>query len=161
MSLPVSLRSARLLVVDDVREILPLFASAAARCRTARFDVVATADPREALRLAGAEAFDVVIADYRMPCADGLDVLAAARRRNPEGLRVLASGFREATLPATRMEAARPHRFLEKPIERGELAIFLERLLAESPPWAPAPREPPRGRYFPATMRRTSPSTIS
>ncbi len=125
---------ARMLVVDDVQEIFPLFEGAAAGCRSARLSVTTMDDSRAAARLLAETTFDLVVADYRMPHLDGLDLLAAARRRHPDGLRVLASGFREATLPARKVELARPHRFLQKPIARGELAIFLDRLLARSAP---------------------------
>src|SRR5581483_10055808 len=118
---------ARMLVVDDVQEIFPLFEGAAAGCRSARLSVTTMDDSRAAARLLAETTFDLVVADYRMPHLDGLDLLAA-------GLRVLASGFREATLPARKVELARPHRFLQKPIARGELAIFLDRLLARSAP---------------------------
>jgi CheY-like chemotaxis protein len=124
-------RRARLLAVDDVRETLRIFERAAARCRVVQFDVALVQDPWEALKRATGEDFDVVIVDYRMPRVDGLDVLAAARARNPEGLRLLTTSLHEASFPARRMEAARPHRCLEKPIERGELAVILERLILE------------------------------
>lgn len=137
---------ARMLVVDDIPEILPLFETAAAACRVARLGTLALDDSCEAARIVGEEPFDVVIADYRMPRLDGLDVLAAARLRHPEGVRVLTSGFHEPRLPARKMAAARPHRYLQKPVTGRELTIFLEQLLAA---------------HFPATMRITSPSCTS
>ena len=46
-------------------------------------DVVHTADGKEAIRLLGERSFDCVITDVRLPGADGLEVLRAAKRARP------------------------------------------------------------------------------
>ena len=70
-------RRGSLLLVDDNemnRDAL------SRRLRQRGFDVTVAADGHEALALAGASAFDLVLLDVEMPGLSGLDVLAALRR---------------------------------------------------------------------------------
>ena len=49
-----------------------------------RYDVTTAADGARALALIAASDFDVVVSDIRMPGADGLEVLRAARAHDPD-----------------------------------------------------------------------------
>ena len=66
----------RLLIVDDdadLRQSLSLLV------REAGYEVVAEADPEEALRRAIAEEFDLILCDVKMPRMDGLAFLRRYR----------------------------------------------------------------------------------
>jgi CheY-like chemotaxis protein len=71
----------RILVVEDDPEAA-LFAVHVLATR-GRFEVVHTADPAEALRLATDEHWDLVLTDLDMPGMTGLELLAALRQVAP------------------------------------------------------------------------------
>jgi len=118
---------ARVLVVDDepklgrvVQEMLELDGHAVER---------AAGGPEALVRLAAA-AFDVVVTDLRMPGADGLAVLRAARGRPspPEVIVVTAYGTAESAVEAMKAGAAD---YVTKPFSMDELRLRVRRLAAQ------------------------------
>jgi DNA-binding NtrC family response regulator len=116
---------ARVLVADDkenfvklIRLILP----------EDRFDVTSASDGARALALLGADDFDVVVSDIRMPGADGMAVLHEARARDPDVEVVLMTAY--ASVPAA-VDAMRQGAFdyLAKPFEPDEALLVVERAL--------------------------------
>jgi DNA-binding NtrC family response regulator len=115
---------ARVLVVDDepklgrvVGEMLELEGHAVARA----------AGGREAIARLAEEPFDVVVTDLRMPDADGLAVLRAARSRAspPEVVLMTAYGTAESAVAAMKAGAAD---YVTKPFSMDELAFRVRRL---------------------------------
>ena len=77
----VEVTRARILVVeDDPEAALFLVHVLANRCR---FEVIHTADPVTALRLAADEHWDLVVTDLDMPGMTGLELLGALRQLAP------------------------------------------------------------------------------
>ncbi|MBP8808855.1 MAG: sigma-54-dependent Fis family transcriptional regulator [Kofleriaceae bacterium] len=115
--------TARVLVVDDKENFTKLFR----RLLPAdRFDVTTAADGARALALIAAGDFDVVVTDIRMPGADGLEVLRAARAHDPDAEVVLMTAF--ASVPAA-VDAIRQgaYDYLAKPFEPDEAVLVIER----------------------------------
>lgn len=74
---------------------------------------------------------DAVLVDYNLPDGDGIDVIRKLRADNP-GLRlVMTTSFSDVQLVVQAMKAGADD-YLIKPIALEELAIFLEKLLAEA-----------------------------
>ncbi len=75
--------------------------------------------------------YDVVVSDMRMPVMDGQQFLAQVRRRFPDVIRYILSGYadREIVLEAARMGDAKG--FLLKPWNNHELIEVIERALQE------------------------------
>jgi Response regulator containing CheY-like receiver, AAA-type ATPase, and DNA-binding domains len=65
------------------------------RCllQEAGYEVVAEGDPEEALRRAGAEAFDLILCDVRMPKMDGLTFLGRYRAGPGAALLIMMSAY--------------------------------------------------------------------
>jgi DNA-binding response OmpR family regulator len=60
------------------------------------FEVVMASNVNDALRLIGAETFDVLLSDLQMPDAgDGLTVVSAMRHSNPKAVTLILSGYPE------------------------------------------------------------------
>jgi DNA-binding response OmpR family regulator len=60
------------------------------------FEVVMASNVNDALRLIGAETFDVLLCDLQMPNAgDGLTVVSAMRHSNPKAVTLILSGYPE------------------------------------------------------------------
>ncbi len=120
-----SARRGTILVVDDKRNMLSLMA------KVLRQDgVVRTADSgTEALRLLSAEPIDVVLCDLKMPDMDGLDVLRACRRLQPQAEFVLMTAYASV---GTAVEALKlgAYDYLTKPFEPEAARAVIQRALA-------------------------------
>jgi len=116
-----------ILVVDDdnatiniLKETLGAFGYS---CRAANNGV-------EALQLIEEETFIAAICDIRMPVMDGLEVMAAARKKAPDLPFIVITGFAEEYVYDQVIEAG-ANDFIQKPIKIGELKVKLERVLDE------------------------------
>jgi DNA-binding NtrC family response regulator len=83
-----------ILFVDDDANLLQGIARV---MKTERPDIVFSlcAGADEAMAAMEGESFDAIVADYRMPGRDGLDLLAAVREKYPVMKRVLLTGQSE------------------------------------------------------------------
>lgn len=83
---------------------------------------------RQAVRLLEAEPFDVLVTDLRMPDLDGLQLLAASKRLDPERpvIVMTAYGAIETAIEAVRKGA---FHYLTKPFRLDELYVFVARAL--------------------------------
>jgi FixJ family two-component response regulator len=107
----------RILIVDDDPEMCRLLEEA---LRGAGHAVSCFQDPRAALAHLDGEAVDLLITDLRMPFVDGLTLMCEARRRHPDLLSIVVTGY--ATLE-TAIEALRAGAYdlLMKPLNLEEV----------------------------------------
>ncbi len=116
----------RLLVVDDdegMRENLAELFEALG------YEVWTASNAPEALARLEAGEVDLLLTDYKMPGPTGVELIEAARKRQP-GLRaVLMTAFGDSF---TEVESVRRGAvgFLNKPFEADEVAAFVERVLS-------------------------------
>jgi two-component system response regulator AtoC len=113
----------RLLIVDDdadLRQSLSLL------LRESGYDVVAEADPEEALRRAVAEEFDLILCDVKMPRMDGLAFLRQYRADRGAALIIMMSayGTEDAALAAMREGA---YDYLRKPFRPDEVIMTVRK----------------------------------
>lgn len=149
----------RLLLVEDKDSFRRLLVQA---LEGSTWDVLALADPMEALEALERSNFEVLVTDLRLPGLSGLELLKRAKRRQA-GIRiVLMSAFGE---PRDIVEAIHSGAddFLPKPFDLDHFQAVLNRLaaLSEAPP--PDPREPwvvqsPVMRALDQTLARTAES---
>jgi two-component system alkaline phosphatase synthesis response regulator PhoP len=120
-------RSGRILVVDDERNIVRLLEAYLSR----HGHTVATAfDGLEALQRARQEEFDLLILDVMMPFMDGYEVLKNLRK-DPATAEVpviilTAKSADQDVFDAYHLGA---HAFLSKPVDLKELLLFVRQLL--------------------------------
>lgn len=114
----------RVLLVDD-EEIIRV--TLAEDLKDVGHRVSAFADGKSALKALDEQAFDVVISDLRMPGADGMAVLQAARERHSETEVVLitAHGSVENAVEAMRQGA---YHYVVKPFLNDEILILLSQV---------------------------------
>lgn len=80
----------RVLVADDDKSIREVLSKA---LKLAEYAVESVADPRAALDRLRLNAYDLLIADLRMPGADGLSLIRDARRLQPSLRVVIITGY--------------------------------------------------------------------
>ena len=93
---PASLRTGKILIVDDEPKILKLLSRYFSR---QGHDVRTTTEPQEALQLVLAERYDVLVLDHRMPGLTGLELFKRVLRLHkdapPEIILMTAHSLRE------------------------------------------------------------------
>ena len=83
---------------------------------------------RQALVLLGEEHFHAIVTDMRMPDMDGGQLLAEVRKRHPDMVRLILSGYSEAEAVMRTIGLA--HQFIAKPCPPQQLIDILNRSLA-------------------------------
>lgn len=122
-----SARGPVVLVVDDKRNMVRLMSKVLRGDATVR-----TAESGgDALRLLASESIDVILCDLKMPDMDGLDVLRASRRLQPNSEFILMTAF--ATV-GTAVEALRlgAYDYLTKPFEPAAARAVVLRALGRA-----------------------------
>jgi len=134
----------RMLVVDDEDSVGDAFGAA---LKAKGYEVVLARSAREALRIIRQDRFDLMFLDVLLPTVGGAAILKAIKRRDPEAVVVLVTGYpdHEETLAALEYG---PAMILLKPIKVCDLytvlkIVFNERM-GEQPGlrrWGEAARE--------------------
>jgi DNA-binding response OmpR family regulator len=121
----------KVLLVEDDQEICEL---AADTLELGGFEVTQASDVRSALKTLAAERFDVLISDLHLPLAgDGLTLVTAMRHLNPDGVRVILTGFPEMDASAAAI-LGQADEVLLKPGALSGLSAKIKSLLAKEKP---------------------------
>ncbi|HWH08602.1 MAG TPA: response regulator [Candidatus Thermoplasmatota archaeon] len=118
-------RAVRVLVVDDLPEICAFFRDVRRRIRSMDVHLETETNSQRAIERIQAEPFDIVVSDFRMREAHGIDVLRAARQANPDGHRILMTGYNEIPAPMDHIQDAHVDAYIQKPLETQELLLVL------------------------------------
>lgn len=126
----------RILVVDDDDNILKALrrmlsiASCTAEGQTFKLAVDTFSSPQDALEKARHTAYDLVLADYRMPVMNGVQFLTALRKIQPDAARVILSGYADLNGLIGAINEAGISRFMAKPWNDYELVAAIGQALA-------------------------------
>lgn len=117
----------RVLVCDDD---LPIRLMVRELCESRGFDVTEANEGGQALALATAEDFDLLITDFLIPKKDGLELIRALRMQ-PErrGLTVILMSAISRSQILDHDEEFGPDFYLNKPIQPKKLIRLIDRLL--------------------------------
>jgi two-component system C4-dicarboxylate transport response regulator DctD len=116
----------RILFVDDETQLRE---SAREWLSLSGFSVEAAADARSALRLLRDGEFEALVTDIRMPGADGMALMRAARDTHPSLPVILLTGHGDVALAVDAMRGG-AHDFLEKPYDADHLVAVIDRAVA-------------------------------
>ncbi len=113
--------ASRIMIVDDevgivnsLRRLL-LSVPCSYGCLSYKLEVETFTMPAAALERAREQAFDLFLADYRMPGMNGVEFLARIREMQPDAARLIISGFADLNAFADAVNGADIYRFLSKP----------------------------------------------
>ena len=117
--------SARVAIVDDEPRIAEVLGMVLKRDG---YEIVTFSDPREAIRALQSEPFDLVLTDLKMPHADGIEVLKAARVAQPDLPVILmtAHGTVRTAIDAMRQGG---FDYVEKPLDNDHCRALAARAL--------------------------------
>jgi len=118
-------RPARVLVVDDNLEMARTLAEGLV---DRGYEATAVGSGKQALAELGADGFDAIVTDLRMPNVDGLELLAASRKLDPDRPVIVMTAYSAVDTAVESIRQGAYH-YLTKPFKQDELAIFLGRAL--------------------------------
>jgi two-component system response regulator HydG len=119
--------AARILIVDDKLEMARTLADGLA---DRGYLVEALSSSTEAAERVAADAVDLVVTDLRMPGVDGLQLLEASRRFDPDRPVIMMTAFSAVDTAVESIRRGAYH-YLTKPFRLDELVVFIERALAD------------------------------
>ncbi|THF61260.1 response regulator [Pseudothauera rhizosphaerae] len=109
--MPDTQRPVRLMFVDDESRILR---SLALQFRK-DYEVLTESDPHLALHRLEQEPIDILVSDQRMPAMNGAELLARARALQPQGIRILLTGYSDVDAAIQALNDGEIFRYLTKP----------------------------------------------
>jgi two-component system response regulator HydG len=118
----------RVLVVDDHLSMAETLADG---LLDRGYDAVAMASSRDAAAALERDRVDLLVTDLRMPHIDGLGLLAASRKTDPARPVIVMTAYSalDTAIDSIRQGA---YHYMTKPFKVDELALFIERALAEA-----------------------------
>lgn len=90
------------------------------------YEVRSFTNPLEALKSLEAETVDVTISDYLMPEMNGIQLLAGAKRLQPEATRVLLTGHADKASAIRAINEVGLFQYLEKPWDNDQLLLVIQ-----------------------------------
>src|ERR1051325_5033004 len=123
-------RAREVLVVDDLPEIGDFFRALMRRMHEFDIQLTTEANSEKALDLVYKSKFDLIISDFRMRKVDCIEVLPAARGHNPDGLRVLMTGYNEIPTSMDRIRGAKIDAYVQKPLRSQDVLLLIFDLLS-------------------------------
>jgi DNA-binding NarL/FixJ family response regulator len=137
----------RVLIVDDQKDISRLLRSA---LETIEQGLIVSEAPsgEEAILEASRTRIDLLIADFRLPGINGVELIKKYRSLNPDGKVIMISGISDYGL-LRQVTQASPDAFFPKPVPMGdfleavEICLGLQRTILHSTEASKAPPAPP------------------
>lgn len=118
----------KVLVVDDDANVLNVIERFLTR-KLPGARIYAAGDAEHALDVMESQSIDVVLSDYRLPRANGLELLGYMQRHYPHAHRLMLTGAPIEGLAFEASESAGTERFFMKPVDLGALARVIDSIL--------------------------------
>lgn len=113
----------RIMLVDD--EEMVITSIRAFLSLETDYEILAHTDPEHALRALDDGPLDVIVTDYLMPRVTGLQLLAEAKKKQPEAARVLLTGHADKQSAIQAINAVGLYQYLEKPWDNAQLLLVI------------------------------------
>ena len=117
-------RKPSILLVDDESMILTSIRTLL--MLEADYSIESFTDPREAARYLSNNQVDVTVSDYLMPGMTGIQLLAEAKRLQPEATRVLLTGHADKASAIRAINEVGLFQYLEKPWDNEQLLLVIQ-----------------------------------
>ncbi|MFZ5453535.1 MAG: response regulator [Thermodesulfobacteriota bacterium] len=116
----------RILTVDDELDMLALLKMIIEGY--SEHQVTATNNPIEAVELLDKEPFDLVITDLKMPGMDGMELLAAARKKDEDALVMVITAYGSLESAEEAM-AQGAYDFITKPFRKEQILLAIDKAM--------------------------------
>ena len=116
----------RILTVDDELDMLALLKMIIEGY--SEHQVTATNNPIEAVELLDKEPFDLVITDLKMPGMDGMELLAAARKKDADALVMVITAYGSLETAEEAM-AHGAYDYITKPFRKEQILLAIDKAM--------------------------------
>lgn len=116
----------KILIVDDEPDMLKLLSMTIQR--KAPYQVTTTNNPVEALELVKGGGFDLIISDLKMPGLDGIELLDAVKRLDPDTPVILMTAYGTIESASEAMEKG-GFDFITKPFRIEQILFTIDRAM--------------------------------
>jgi DNA-binding NtrC family response regulator len=116
----------KFLLVDDEPDMLKLL-SMIIRDKTS-YETVTTNNPVEAVELAKKGGYDLVISDLKMPGLDGIELLAAIKKNDPDVPVIIITAYSTVESAEEAMQKG-AFDFITKPFRKEQILFTIEKAL--------------------------------
>lgn len=90
------------------------------------YHIVGFTDPEDAAKYLESNPVDVVVSDYLMPKMNGIQLLALAKRLQPEATRILLTGHADKQSAIQAINEVGLYQYVEKPWENAQLLLVIQ-----------------------------------
>ncbi len=119
----------KILIVDDEKEVLNALRSTLERAKLFK-SIVSTAESADkALEILKNGDFDLVLSDYKMPGKNGIDLLGEVKKKYPNTVRMLITGYSDLKTAREAINLAEVNNYLEKPWDIEEMRSIIHAAL--------------------------------
>ena len=115
-----------ILLVDDERDILRAFNRL---FMDSEYNLLLANSGKEALEIINEERIDILISDMKMPSMDGYELLSIVKRKYPNTLRIILSGFSEKKTMIRCIQENLALTYLLKPWDNNQILLTIGNLL--------------------------------
>ncbi len=117
-------RKPAIVLVDDEEMILTSIRTLL--MLEADYEVACFTSPQEAVKHLENNPVDVTVSDYMMPVMTGIQLLAEAKRCQPEAARVLLTGHADKASAIKAINEVGLYQYLEKPWDNAQLLLVIQ-----------------------------------
>lgn len=110
-----------ILIVDDEKHVLESLENTISRAKEFKCTIKTSQHPLEALAFLEDEDFDAVVSDYQMPELNGVELLTEVKKKSPDSVRILVTGYGDLEIAKKAISMASVHSFEEKPWDNEKL----------------------------------------
>ena len=93
------------------------------------YDIYTANNGRKALALMDKHTFPLIVSDYRMPELNGVEFLKLAKKKAPETLRVILTGFADVNVATAAINEGEIYKFIDKPWEDENLILQVHKAI--------------------------------
>ncbi len=119
----------RILIVDDDKDVLDELHRTLERTDRYSADIVSVENSDLAFAELKKKEFDLVLADYKMPGMNGVELLSIVKEQYPGTIRILITGYSDINIAKEAINWADVHNYIEKPWDNEELRLTIHEAL--------------------------------
>ena len=116
----------KIIFVDDENNLLDALKRTLFRKKKDVWDMIFLNNGQQALEELKIKKYDIIVADYKMPGMDGLELLSQIKEKYKDMKRIILTGQSEQEIFNKAKEVA--HAYLSKPCNPDELILTIEQI---------------------------------
>lgn len=117
--------NAKILIVDDELKVINALRRIFDK---EKYEVLFTTNPKDALDILSND-IDIIICDHNMPNMSGIEVLRYSKKISPNTIRILITGYSDASIAISAINEGSIYYFFSKPWENEEIIAVVEKAI--------------------------------